>query len=554
MCGIFGLFNAGDLSEEELELIITFFKKGTDRGPDNYCFDYHKDDNMSIGFHRLSINGLNDESNQPFYINDKILICNGEIYNYKQLYNKYNITPTTDSDCEIIIHLYEMFGFTKMIDMIDGVFSFILIDKTNNDSKQMYVARDPFGVRPLYKCVRNSDEIVFTSTLKQLFNTKYTCRQFTPGTWEKYTMFNEKWTFDKTNIYFDLEDVQENDDIDERLALNTIYHNLNASVKKRVETTDQPIACLLSGGLDSSLITSLVCKYYQNKDRKLETYSIGLEGSVDIKYARYVADFLGTKHTEIIVTEREFLDNIPKVIYYIESYDTTTVRASVGNYLVAKYVSQHSKAKVLFNGDGSDEVTGGYLYFHKAPNNAEFDKECRRLLTDISYFDVLRSDRCISSNGLEARTPFLDKQFVNDYFTIPINLRNHVNSQNCEKYLLRKAFLNRKHIYLPDNVLWRTKEAFSDGVSSNNKSWFQIIKEEVENPNFKVDLLNNNDNDNDNDNEYSWNTPTTLEMRYYRNIFNFYYGNNDALIPYFWMPKFVNATDSSARTLDIYRN
>ena len=162
MCGIFGLFNAGDLSEEELELIITFFKKGTDRGPDNYCFDYHKDDNMSIGFHRLSINGLNDESNQPFYINDKILICNGEIYNYKQLYNKYNITPTTDSDCEIIIHLYEMFGFTKMIDMIDGVFSFILIDKTNNDSKQMYVARDPFGVRPLYKCVRNSDEIVFT--------------------------------------------------------------------------------------------------------------------------------------------------------------------------------------------------------------------------------------------------------------------------------------------------------------------------------------------------------------------------------------------------------
>tara|TARA_Y100000768_G_C23990175_1_gene691917 strand:+ start:7400 stop:9046 length:1647 start_codon:yes stop_codon:yes gene_type:complete len=548
MCGILGLFNSGKLTDFDLKLIFELFKNGSDRGPDNHKFINYENDNMVLGFHRLSINGLNDDSNQPFFINNKILLCNGEIYNFKHLYQKYDITPNTDSDCEVIIHLYEMFGFDKMIKMIDGVFSFILIDINDKDNAKMYVSRDPFGVRPLYKCVKDTHEFAFTSTLRQLYSTKYNCEQFTPGTWERYYRFEGKWLFDKSSTYFNHNKFPINQDIDESLALNIIYNSLNSAVKKRVENTDRPIACLLSGGLDSSLITSLVCKHYQTEEKKLETYSIGLEGSVDIEYARIVAEFLGTKHTEVIVTEREFLDNIPKVIYHIESYDTTTVRASVGNFLISKYISENSNAKVLFNGDGSDEVCGGYLYFHKAPNNAEFDKECKRLLKDISYFDVLRSDRCISSNGLEARTPFLDKEFVENYLSIPIELRNHVNSNKCEKYLLRKAFTDRSHTYLPHSVLWRTKEAFSDGVSSNNKSWFQIIKDEVEKPDFEIGLPH------DDNKEYDWNSPKTPEMRYYRNIFDFYYGDKDTLIPYFWMPKFVEANDSSARTLDIYKN
>lgn len=193
------------------------------------------------------------------------------------------------------------------------------------------------------------------------------------------------------------------------------------AVKKRViGTTDRPVACLLSGGLDSSLIVALVSKFYPGK---LETYSIGMKGSEDLKYAEVVAEYIESNHTSIIVSEEDFLEAIPEVIKAIESYDTTSVRASVGNYLIGKYIAKHSTAKVIFNGDGSDELAGGYLYFHAAPNNIEFDRECKRLLTDIHAFDVLRSDKCISSHGLEPRTPFLDRGWVDYYLSIPTDIR-----------------------------------------------------------------------------------------------------------------------------------
>ena len=195
--------------------------------------------------------------------------------------------------------------------------------------------------------------------------------------------------------------------------------SLKNAVKKRVNNTDRPIACLLSGGLDSSLITALVSEYYDSeKNGPLKTFSIGLPGSEDIKYAKKVADFLKTDHTSIEMSEKEFFDAIPEVIYAVETYDTTTVRASVGNYLVSKYISKHCDAKVIFNGDGADEVMGGYLYFHKYPNQLDFDRECRRLVSNIHTFDVQRSDRSISSNGLEPRTPFLDRGFVQAYFFV----------------------------------------------------------------------------------------------------------------------------------------
>jgi asparagine synthase (glutamine-hydrolysing) len=268
-----------------------------------------------------------------------------------------------------------------------------------------------------------------------------------------------------------------------------------------------------------------------------------MPNSEDAKYARMVANHLGTKHTEIVLTENEFFDAIPDVIKAIESYDTTTVRASVGNYLVAKYISQNSDAKVILNGDGSDEVCGGYMYFHKAPSSQIFDTECHNLLDFIYCFDVLRSDKSISSNGLEPRTPFLDKEFVDTYLSLPAEWRFHAGNGECEKYFLRKSF-DRDNL-LPKEVLWRTKEAFSDGVSNQKRSWFEIINEKIIEK-YGEQFCNKTNKDN------VHNSPKTPEQRYYRYLFEQNYYNMGHVLPYFWMPKFVNASDSSARTLKEY--
>lgn len=570
MCGIYGIFNAVNskyevLHIDDLNKIRQLFTEGSNRGPDNSKFlDYTKQFNALFGFHRLSINGLDNNSDQPLIINNKILLCNGEIYNYKQLYKLYNIVPKTNSDCEVIIHLYERVGFSNMINMLDGVFAFMLLDFSDLNDLRLYVSRDPFGVRPLFIAKSSMSNVIgFSSIMKQFDMNKYICNQFTPGTWSLYNKNkydNWRWQLCETHTYFDPYSIQspvnnytflgEDSECIERytsMYKQIIYDNLCNAVKKRVENTDRHVACLLSGGLDSSLITALVARYYQNETRKLETYSIGMEGSEDLVYAKKVASFLGTQHHEITVTEEDFLSEIPNVIKVIESYDTTTVRASVGNYLVAKYISENSDAKVLFNGDGSDEVTGGYMYFHAAPNEYEFDLECKRLLKDISYFDVLRSDRSISENGLEARTPFLDKAFVSAYLSIPARLRCHNIDGKCEKYFLRSAFAEKN--ILPDEVLWRTKEAFSDGVSKQTRSWYQIIQEHVihciDSDPVKVEFSKR---------KYKHNTPQTKEQLYYREIFEGIFGHQNCnVIPYFWMPKWVNATDASARTLDLYK-
>jgi len=286
----------------------------------------------------------------------------------------------------------------------------------------------------------------------------------------------------------------------------------------------------LSGGLDSSLITALVNEYYKEfqPTKRLETYCIGLAGSPDLIHAKFVADYLGTNHTEIVLTEAEFLNAIPEVICAIESYDTTTVRASIGNYLIGKYISKHSDAKVIFNGDGSDELTGGYLYMKSCPDAVEFDKETRRLLRDIHAFDVLRSDKCISSHGLEPRTPFLDRAWVQYYLSLPLAVRFRPNE--CEKWLLRSAFAQYKNMngasILPHEIIWRQKEAFSDGVSGESRSLYTIIQEHC---------LERG----------------VAEPQYYRQLFDARYPRLSNVVPYYWMPRYVNATDPSARTYAI---
>ena len=437
--------------------------------------------------------------------------------------------------------------------MLDGVFSFILYDEKKN---KLFVARDAFGVRPLY-ILANSGEIsknyhtgwlnahiiAFSSELKQLSDIYYhinnvteilTLKQFTPGTYMDFSLsINNKWYLYDEKRFFNYPLNNLSYDHTEEYITPLIYNFFTSAVKKRIETTERPIACLLSGGLDSSIVAAIVSKCY---NKQLETYSIGLPGSEDLKYAKIVANYLGTKHTEIVVTEDDFFNAIPNVIYMIESYDTTTVRASVGNYLVAKYIAKNSNAKVIFNGDGSDELMGGYLYMNKSPNHIEFDKECKRLLSDIYLYDVLRSDRSISTNGLEPRTPFLDRKWVEFYLNISSQLRFESNKKQ-EKFLFRKAFQNCK--LLPDEILWRRKEAFSDGVSSLQKSWYEII-------NHKVNMINVPTSN------YFHNSPKTNEQRYYRELFETYYKNLNYNIPYFWMPKYIDATDASARTLSIY--
>jgi asparagine synthase (glutamine-hydrolysing) len=505
---------------------------------------------------------------------NKLLICNGEIYNFKKFYENHpDIVPKTHSDCEVIIYMYEKYGIETTCSMIDGVFAFVLVDFSVKPFK-MFAARDPYGVRPLYTFhfqslynEFNIDTFGFSSEMKMVSNDDYlkieNIKQFQPGTINKYIyknindvdinlkdILNEKYicNYESSFTYFThygVIDYHFNNDTFQCIQL--IKKTLEDAVKKRVDNTDRPIACLLSGGLDSSLITSLVNKYYSNNERKLETFSIGMKGSEDLKYAKIVADYLDTNHTQIELSEKEFLDAIPEVIKAIESYDTTTVRASVGNYLVCKYISKHSDAKVIFNGDGSDEVTGGYMYFHYAPNSESFDFECKRLLKDIHLYDVLRSDRTISSNGLEARTPFLDRTFIQNYLSIDKNLRFHTNKNKCEKYLLRSAFDDGET--LPYEVLWRTKEAFSDGVSSQKKSWYQIIQDYLSNNKENIQI-----NDYDDYDKYIINYPDTLEKKYYRTLFDTYYSNAHNVIPYFWMPKFIEANDASARTLHIYNS
>ena len=593
MCGIFTLLNN---LKFDIDVINREFMKGQKRGPEFSKLETSYS-NMVMGFHRLAINGLNNESNQPLVINDVVLICNGEIYNYTKLYKYMNIVPRTGSDCEVIIHLYIKYGLEQTLNMLEGEYAFILFDNRDlpdcDSCKQLYVARDQYGVRPLYylknvnTCndndnVNDNDKNIlygFASELKCLEyfhnnndNQTYV-NQFQPGTYSTFYLNYVKneddtlkceWTLESENIPYFISSFPHSWVIDNKTdddfllnLFSRISTYLNAAVNKRCVTTERPIACLLSGGLDSSLIAGLVNNFYNshNLQNKLETYSIGLEGSEDLKYARIVADYLGTNHTEIIVTEDDMFNAIPEVIRAIESYDTTSVRASIGNYLLGKYISTHSDAKVIFNGDGSDELFGGYLYMNKCPDDIEFDKETRRLLKDIHMFDVLRSDKSISSHGLEPRTPFLDRSFVNFILSIPPDIRNHKNYGNkvtptnnsAEKYILRRSFsavnftdCKGKQI-IPDIILWRKKEAFSDGVSGHGRSLYQILQEKI------AHLMNANK---PSDNEYEASIET--EKQYYKTIFDTAYPNCEHVIPYFWMPKYTNATDPSARTLNFY--
>ena len=536
------------------------------RGPEGTRV-VHINEKVTMGFTRLAINGLTDAGMQPYTKGPLTWICNGEIYNSKELEASLGI-ENTGSDCECIGDLYmrhwdDLVSFTRAL---DGVFAIALFDSERN---RLIVTRDPFGVRPLFIGFRANmstslaninnlavpvfnasfDTYVFASELKALVPYFEAVQAFSPGSIQCYDTNTMSLMCDLR--YHALNWITNpNYKSTEQTAFvhatTDLRFALEEAVRKRLQT-ERPVACLLSGGLDSSLIAALLQNNLRNLNLPpLKTFSIGFEGSSDLKHAKIVADWIGSDHTEIKMTPDEFFDAIPNVVKAIESFDITTVRASTGNYLVAKKIRELTDCKVVFNGDGSDELFGGYLYFNNAPNDQAFQAECERLLSDIHYFDVLRSDRSISANGLEARTPFLDKQFVSVVRSIDPCFLRPVKGEKMEKYMLRCAFDDGAT--LPPEVLWRRKEAFSDGVSTPEKAWFQEIQDRVlkivpEDWQRRATLSYSNHL-----------TPRTAEEYYYRFIFTSYYGLTPIkMVPYRWMPRWCPETmDPSARTLQIY--
>ncbi|WP_019038457.1 asparagine synthase B [Psychroflexus tropicus] len=522
MCGIFVAID----SEKSSQFLISEFMKIKHRGPDASDFKMIKE-KTHFGFHRLAINGLTPKGNQPMYKNGVWLVANAEIFNYLELANTYNIKLETGSDCEILIDLYQEIGEEGMLEAIDGEFAFVLYD----EAKDLFVAaRDHLGVRGMYIGYDES-EVYFASESKAIAFSKQ-LHQFPPGHyWNSYT--------DEMKPYFHHDySTTALSEKDYCLEINKL---LTESVEKRM-MSERPLGCLLSGGLDSSLVAGILARKLKEKGKQLETFSIGLEGSPDIEAAQKVADHIGSKHHSIICTEQEFLAELEHTVYMLGSYDVTTVRASVGHQLVAKYVRDHSEVKVLFSGETADEF-GSYLYFQNAPNAESFQEESVRLLKDIQFFDMKRGDRSISNAGLEARVPFADKAFVNFFMSIPPELRMF-SDQKIEKYLIRKAFEDEDLI--PADVLWRRKNGFSDSVSSKKKSWSEVIKEHVET------LVSEDEFSNE---KFRFTPePSSKEAFYYLKTFEKSYGSHFQLTPYQWLPKWCGEVkDPSARVLEIYQ-
>lgn len=510
------------------------------RGPE-YQTSMSPHPRVQLGFTRLAINGLTNAGHQPFEHDDVVIVCNGEIYNYRQLATTYGIQLTEgSSDCEVLAPLWRALEGepTTFFRALDGVFAMLVLDRR---AGKLWVGRDPYGVRPLFQASYESETgegelsgIVWSSELKGVPNiaSVKSVQPFRPGTWREFCL--EGAVCLRESRYHGVPWVKQ-PTLDPVAALRD---GLVAAVEKRL-LSDRPVGALLSGGLDSSLVAAIAARRMAALGQQLHTFSIGMPGSTDLVFARQVAEHIGSAHHEILLTKADFLGAVEAVVATIESYDITTVRASVGNWLVGRWIRENTDIKVVLNGDGSDEVGGGYLYFFNAPHDAAFEGEVERLLADIHMFDVLRSDRCISAHGLEPRTPFLDKQFVATWLGVPTALRRPGGGR-VEKQVLREAFAGTG--LLPDSVLWRKKEAFSDGVSSADESWYVTVGRhaaEAEANGNGADTLS-----------HVWNPPTTPEGRWYRRLFEARYGGMAArCIPYMWMPRWTNATDPSARVL-----
>ncbi|KAK7109193.1 asparagine synthetase [glutamine-hydrolyzing]-like [Littorina saxatilis] len=551
MCGIWAVFG----SEDDVSVQCHAVHKIGHRGPDAFRIENIQHfENCCLGFHRLSIvDDMLGMQPMRLYTHPQIwLIYNGEIYNHKQLDKDFKLNVSTNCDGEPMIHLYDKLrveGPDAMAAQLDGVFAFCIMDTAN---RKVILGRDTYGVRPLFR-VHTADNgfLGVCSEAKGLLGLSHGSKNgvepFLPGhvevykldlqgraTLESRTCFNSPGQIPKyrTLASPDSNNMKEN--------IRTLFE---AAVSKRL-MADRRVGCMLSGGLDSSVVAALLVKQSKELGIKypIQSFAVGMKNSPDLKAARKVAKHLGTEHHEKIFTAEEALEIIPEVIDKLESYDITTVRASVGMYLISKYIRNKTDTTVVLSGEGADELAQGYIYFHNAPSAEEANEESRRLLKDLYMYDVLRGDRTTAGHGLEIRVPFLDHQFTSYYLSLPAEDRQP--KEGVEKFLLRSSFDDGK--LLPRDILWRPKEAFSDGIASAEKSWFQIVQEHCDKKINDTELE-------EAIKKYPHNTPRTKEALFYRKTFEEKFPEKGHWIPYMWMPKWVSTDDPSARTLKHYK-
>lgn len=547
MCGLWAyllrhgnLFDATQYTRHE-----PWKHANANRGPDRMTevqgADYH------MVFHRLSINDLTWHGDQPFQYEwgDGTMVhvmCNGEIYNYKQLIDTYNLRAKlrSSSDCEVIGHLIEHFqgDQVKVARALRGEFAFVARIEHPNGVVRVIAARDTFGVRPMYYGSIEKG-IIFSSLLAGVvgFSPDAKGYHFPPGHAYSETLTQAD---ENDGVFTPFSHVSPqppyaiDDSETEDKRLLAIYRRITdaliEAVRVRLEG-EREFGFLLSGGLDSSLVVAIATKIIGIKNPR--TFCIGFDkDATDIKFARLVSQYLGTNHTELVLSPKEAVEEVRDVIRALETYDITTIRASVPQYILAKHISEKTDIKVIMNGDGSDEVSNGYIYNYYAPSAVEASKDAERLLREIHCFDGLRVDRTLGAHGLEARLPFLDPAFVAAYHSTEPELR--VPSQQhgrIEKQLLRDAFDALYPGLLPKEILFRRKEAFSDGVTqaSVTKSWFAVLQKEAKRHKKE-------------------------ETEWYKEVFDFYFPEHRHILPHYWLPPsdWVTATDPSARTLDAY--
>ncbi len=520
MCG----FLIVDDQKLKKDIFLRSLEKLHHRGPDsNGVLNV---DSVWLGFKRLAIMDIHPRSNQPFRKGELSLVCNGEIYNYRKLKEEFSdYEYQSQSDCEVILPLYESFGLEKACRSLDGEFAFVV-----HNGEKILAARDPMGIRPMFYGETKEGLICFASEVKALMDYCEEILPFPPGHFydgERFVSFHDHGsvTIDSKITFDD--------------ALEGIKEKLEKGVIKRLHS-DANIGFLLSGGLDSSLVCSIAQKH---SEKPIKTFAIGMsEDAIDLKYAKEVANFIGSDHTEVIIDKEDVLSCLKEVIYSLETWDITTIRASIGMSLVCKYIKEHTDIKVVMTGEVSDEIFG-YKYTDFAPSPKEFQKEAVKRVKELYIYDVLRADRCISSHSLEARVPFSDKDFVD--FVMSIDPKIKMNTYGQGKYLLRKAF---EADYLPDSILYREKAAFSDAVGH---SMVDSLKEFAE--------VQYSDDDYDKKiKKYNYCTPFTKESLLYREIFEEFYFGKGNLIKDYWMPnkewENCDVLDPSARVLPNYGN
>lgn len=521
MCSIMGVKG----HSLPLDTFKEYFDRTVSRGPD--MSEVVEVKGGIIGFHRLAIMGLHPEGMQPFSLGSKKVVCNGEVYGFRPLKEeliKKGYTFTSDSDSEILLPLYAEYG-TAMFEMLDAEYALLIYD---DETEDFIAARDPIGIRPLFYGYQESGEIAFASEAKNLVGLVREILPFPPGYYYKDGVFTRYTSVTKVEkvIKGDLDEICRN-----------IHTKLVKGIEKRLDA-DAPVGFLLSGGLDSSLVCAVAQKL---SPHPIKTFAIGMDvGAIDLKYARQVADYIGSDHTEVIINKEDVLAALEPVVHLLGTYDITTIRASIGMYLVCKAIHEKTDVRVLLTGEISDELFG-YKYTDFAPSAEAFQQEAVKRVDELYMYDVLRADRCISVNSLEARVPFGDLDFVK--YVMAIDPAMKLNTYNKGKYLLRRAF---EGDYLPHDILYREKAAFSDAVGHSMvddlKEYAESIytDEEYESKRAK----------------YTHATPFTKESLLYRELFEKYYPGQGQMIKDFWMPnkewEGCNVTDPSARVLSNY--